>query len=295
MTFPLDAIEKFTRGENILKWFKHYSDMHEGETISELFEQMGHQGLSFFLLQEICAEKLDKKPNESLTKSDCLFSFPLRNVRQKLRLSQKNLELLLNICQTKGQLSFEISENILKISMPILLDLLDSDSKKARQTRADAATRTRLDKEREKEKEEDKEKDISIPANFTANAGNSKSSKGLTSEQKDLNKRIWESYRDAYLLRYKVEPVRNATVNGQISMLRQRLGEEAIDVVSFYLGSNHSFYVGKCHPIGLCLNDAESLRTQMLKGTAITGSMVRNFEKQTALQETLDRIDKEGI
>lgn len=238
--------------------------MHDGETINELFEQMGHQGLSFFLLQEICAEKLDKKSNESLTKSDCLFSFPTRIVRQKLRLSQKNLELLLDICQTKGQLSYEFSENLLKISMPILLDLLDSDSKKARKTRVEAATKARLDKEKEEEKEQIKNKNLS---------------KTEIESQKLLNIQVWESYKNAYFNRYKVEPVRNAATNSKISQIAKRLGNEAVDVVRFYLSHNDSFYIKSVHAIGLCLKDAESLRTQMVRGKTVTTNDVRNFEK----------------
>ena len=110
----------------IMKWFKHYSDMHEGRTIGSLMDEMGHMGLCFFLLQELCAEKLER-PEESgktLEEADCLFSFPVRNVRQKLRISLTNLQRLLDICAANGQLSYEFSGKNLEIKMPILLDFL---------------------------------------------------------------------------------------------------------------------------------------------------------------------------
>ena len=117
-------------------------------------------------------------------------------------------------------------------------------------------------------------------------------SKPVDFEQKNLNKKIWDSYLNAYRLRYGVDPVRNATINTQISGLGKRLGAEAVDVVKFYLAHNDSFYLKGTHSIGLCLRDCESLRTQMLRGTAVTGTMVKSFEKQNKFNETMSQIDK---
>lgn len=113
-----------------------------------------------------------------------------------------------------------------------------------------------------------------------------------TKEFQELNKKIWEAYRESYLLRYKVDPVRNASVNSQISQLGKRLGAEAVEVVKFYLTHNDSFYLKQLHPIGLCLSNAESLRTQMLRGRAITSRDVSNFEKQTDFQSQIERIER---
>lgn len=110
-----------------------------------------------------------------------------------------------------------------------------------------------------------------------------------------LNKRIWESYRQAYLTRYKVDPARNATVNTQISQLGKRLGEEAVEVIAFYLGSNNGYYVQRCHPVGACLSDAESLRTQWLRGRAITRNDVKDFEKADKFNTLINDIREKGI
>ncbi|VEB42956.1 Uncharacterised protein [Chromobacterium violaceum] len=42
-----------------------------------------------------------------------------------------------------------------------------------------------------------------------------------------LNAATWDAYADAYFFRYEVEPVRNATVNGQIANFVKRLGANA--------------------------------------------------------------------
>lgn len=136
-----------------MKWFKHYSDMHRGRTIQTLMDEMGHAGaLSLFLIQEMCAEKLEKLDRD-LTESDCVFVFHERVLRQNLRLSVKKLRTFLELSQNLGQLRFEINGNLFQIHMPILLFLLDRDTKKARQKRADDAEKCRLDKEEDKDKE----------------------------------------------------------------------------------------------------------------------------------------------
>jgi hypothetical protein len=113
------------------------------------------------------------------------------------------------------------------------------------------------------------------------------------SVDRDLNAEIWKAYADAYFDRYKTEPVRNAKVNGQVAQLAKRLGSEAPDVVRFYLSHPKTFYIGKMHEFGLCLSDAESLRTQWAKGRAITNTDLKRFEKNQESRD-LDRLIDEG-
>lgn len=126
-----------------------------------------------------------------------------------------------------------------------------------------------------KEIKEVKEKKFQVPAKNT-----------------ELNKQIWDAYSSAYFIRYKVLPVRNASVNGKISQIAKRLGVDAIKVVNFFLNHNDSFYLKSLHAIGLCLRDAESLHTQMTRGKAVTGTMVKSFEKQVQAREYDEQISK---
>lgn len=107
---------------------------------------------------------------------------------------------------------------------------------------------------------------------------------------KQLNQKIWDSYRDSYASRYKTEPVRNAAVNAKISQIGKRLGEDAVEVVKFFLTHQDSFYLKSLHAIGLCLRDAEALHTQFVRGKAITGNDVRQFEKQSHYADQAARI-----
>jgi hypothetical protein len=90
---------------------------------------------------------------------------------------------------------------------------------------------------------------------------------------------VWEAYSTAYLARYGVEPVRNATVNGQLAQVVSRLGEEAAFVAEFYLSHRNRFYVEKMHPVGLLLQDAEKLRTEWATGRQTTATQAQQADK----------------
>ncbi|EGQ60388.1 Replication protein 15 [Acidithiobacillus sp. GGI-221] len=73
----------------------------------------------------------------------------------------------------------------------------------------------------------------------------------------------WEAYSQAYQKRYGTEPVRNQKVNGQLSNLVKRLGQdEAPAVAAFFVNHNGLFYVRGMHQVDLLLRDAEKLRTE---------------------------------
>lgn len=111
-----------------------------------------------------------------------------------------------------------------------------------------------------------------------------------------LNKRVKESFVEAYRSRYKVDPVINAKFNAAISSLVKRLGvDDAVSVVKFYLTHNDSFYLKTTHSISVCLRDCESLRTQMLRNRPITTNDVRNFEKADHYKSQMERIERGEI
>lgn len=249
-----------------MKWFKHYSDNYRGRSVGRFYKDFGHAGVSwYYLLTEICAEKLEKFSSRDVVETDCQFSFDVAFIKSALRCNLVKAEKWLSTGQALGLWTYKLTETELSVNYPILLELLDSDSKKSRSRREADASQSRLDIEVDK-KEKKSKKEI-IPATKKV-------------EPNPLNSQVWESYKSAYFQRYKVEPVRNAKVNSNISQIAKRLGVEAIDVVKFYLTHNDSFYLKNLHAVSLCLKDCESLRTQMVRGRAVTTNDVRNFEKQ---------------
>lgn len=128
------------------------------------------------------------------------------------------------------------------------------------------------------------------------NTGHLPKSKKLTQAESDQNLSIWKAYSNAYRLRYGIDALKNATVNSQVSNLRKKLGvEESIRVVEFFISHNDAKYLKNTHSFGFCLMDAETLRTQMLRGKAITNTMVRSFEKANQTQELIKDIEENGI
>ena len=57
---------------------------------------------------------------------------------------------------------------------------------------------------------------------------------------------IWKSYSDEYYRRYGIEPVRNRTVNGQLTQVIKRLGaEDAPHVAAYYVRAQRELVSGK--------------------------------------------------
>lgn len=93
----------------------------------------------------------------------------------------------------------------------------------------------------------------------------------------------WVAYAEAYRLRYGVDPVRNAAVNGQLAQLVARLGaDESPLVAAWYVGHKNQFYVGAGHSVGILLRDAEKLRTQWATNRATTQTEAQQADKTAA-------------
>lgn len=87
-----------------------------------------------------------------------------------------------------------------------------------------------------------------------------------TTPQKRSTAPTWEAYRQSYCERYGVDPVRNATVNGQLAHLVRRLGEEeSPEVARYYLGLDTPLYHREGHSVGMLLKHAEHLRTLWIR------------------------------
>ena len=117
-----------------------------------------------------------------------------------------------------------------------------------------------------------------------------------TENQEQIRKATWEAYRTCYQFRYGVEPLRDAKINSQILQLTKRLGAETPSVVEFYLSIESPFYQREKHPVGLCLRDAEKLRTEMLTGDRDSWKKTRpkTFadQRQDALIEQIKKIER---
>lgn len=104
----------------------------------------------------------------------------------------------------------------------------------------------------------------------------------------------WEAYSRAYEDRYNVAPVRNATVNAQLSSFIKRIGfEESPHVAAFYVNHNNQFYVQKMHTVGMLLADAEKLRTEWITKRTVTTTQARQADKTQARGNVFNKLIEE--
>ena len=105
----------------------------------------------------------------------------------------------------------------------------------------------------------------------------------------------WEAYSEAYFSRYGVQPVRNATVNAQLSSFIKRIGfDESPHVAEFFVNHNNQFYVQKMHTVGLLLADAEKLRTEWVTQRQMTGTQARQADKTQARRNVFNKLIEEA-
>lgn len=107
---------------------------------------------------------------------------------------------------------------------------------------------------------------------------------------------VWDSYSTAYERRYGTQPVRNATVSGQLAHFVTRVpAAEAPEIAAFYVRSNNAFYVKKGHSVGVMLPDAEKLRTEWSTGRQITGTAAAQQDQtQANLDGWAEHMSEEG-
>lgn len=109
-----------------------------------------------------------------------------------------------------------------------------------------------------------------------------------------LNREIWDSYSKAYFSKYGTDPVRNATVNGQIAQLGKRLGAEAVHVAGWFPNHRSSWYSQKMHSVGSLLSDCEKLRTEWATNTQMTQAKARDVDRSSGGGNVFLRLMNEG-
>lgn len=105
----------------------------------------------------------------------------------------------------------------------------------------------------------------------------------------------WSAYSEAYRERYGVDPVRNATVNGQLAQVVKQLGlEEAPAVARFYLSHSRSVYVGAKHAVNLLLRDCTGLRTEWATGNRVTETSARQADRTATTGDVFAKLIAEA-
>lgn len=101
--------------------------------------------------------------------------------------------------------------------------------------------------------------------------------------------RPWANYAVAYRQRYGAYPIWNARTAAQLSQLVDRVGKElAPGVAAHFVRMNNQYYVTKSHPVGLMLQDCESIATSMQTGNQMTATRARQMDGTQANASAAD-------
>lgn len=91
---------------------------------------------------------------------------------------------------------------------------------------------------------------------------------------------VWQAYKQAYIQRYGIEPLRNAKIFGQIKNFIAMVGEkDAPHIAAYYVGHNRAYYVQKAHDIGTLLMNAQVITKDYFTGYQTTGITAKWVEE----------------
>lgn len=153
-----------------MKYFRHFSNASSSLKIQKVLDQMGLEGYAqYFLLLELLNEKFDGKN----TKIELHFNEISAKVRIKF---SKKLETFVQKLADFSLLSYQLSGKVYEIDCPMLLELMDKDSKYNRKKRSpddqDATLEGEVNKDRDLKLDLNKEEREKSVETFSLPSGN---------------------------------------------------------------------------------------------------------------------------
>lgn len=271
-----------------MRWFKHYTDNHRGQGIQFLFDELGHFGVAgYWILVEMCAEKLNKYEDHITTEVDCEFSFHRRVVESALRAKSVAVERLLNAGSTSKLFRASRNGNQILISMPILLDLLERNHKKMRFKCNTNDTKTHLEQNR-----------IDIEQN-RIDIEKGEKTKKVTENKSQLpteTKSLIAFYCEAWKSRYNSNPPIGGKEAGIFRTLVKDLGfEKAKNFVNAYLQMPDPWFVTKRHDAATLRLNLNSVEHFITTGKLVTRKDVNELDKRISYQNTIDALRRGEI
>lgn len=137
-----------------MKWFKHESSACKDEVVRKLIDSHGIEAYGIYMiLLELCAEKIDRSLNPSVS---CGWSF----IEYLTRSRRSTVRRVIATCASLGLLVDQSSDSEMVCSIPNLLKRLDNWTKDL-----EVASK-KLPLEQEEEEEQEEEQDILCDSSF---------------------------------------------------------------------------------------------------------------------------------
>lgn len=111
----------------------------------------------------------------------------------------------------------------------------------------------------------------------------------------DTASELWMAWADAYRQRYGVDYPRNAKVNAQLKRIKERIGQDAVEVIRFYLLSNDAWLLKTKHAIGNLAKNPETWLVRWQTGQhTISDRLAREAEKAATADDEM-RVAMEKV
>ncbi len=138
-----------------MKFFKHYTDAHSGQSLMEIGRILGMAGIGqYWTLVEACAAKMEWDRKNEPTIEDCVFQFDRSSLCFILRSKPKYIGSILRVFAEYSNVQTLEDGNNFIITVPKLLECLDRDYKRARPVRGQCAPKKENKKENKNKKED---------------------------------------------------------------------------------------------------------------------------------------------
>lgn len=259
-----------------MRWFKHFTDNHRGQTVQTLWNELGLAGVgAYFIIMELCAEKMESG-------SDFVFTFKRPYFDNVLRMKRKSTENVLRILSESNVLTSTLDDNEIKIEFPILLNLLDRDMKKPRLNRVSSAQSRRLDKELDKELDLDKER-------RRKRTPKKKASPQPTVDP--IGKILTARYCELWKSRYGSNPTILPQHPKQLKTIGEQNGKaRTLQLLDAYFECPESWFVKKRHDISTFSSNLSNITAFLNSGKTISNNELRQFDNAISTKNTLDLL-----
>lgn len=264
-----------------MRWYKHFTDNYRGRSVTSFHREFGHTGVAwYFLLTEICAEKLEKPVSRDIADADCAFGFDKAFIESSLRGTFTKIKRWLDHGVVMGLWSYTETEFELNVKYPILLDLLHSDLMKTRSRREQDAVVSGLDKNRIEKSRKDKNR-VGKPAS-------------LLPLEEPLGKALMARYCELWKSRYGVNPA----IQKHHPKLLKDVGEQngkdrTLSLIEAYFECPDSWFVKKGHDIPTFVGNLSGIARFLESGKVISNNELRQMDNGVALNNTLNAL-REG-
>ncbi len=267
-----------------MKFFKHFTDAHSGESLMEIRRKLGMAGIGqYWTLLEICAKRMDWDHEGPPNIDDCVFKFDRDHLAFLLGTRPSHICMVLAIYEGQGCLTLSSDGHQIFLSIPKLLECLDRDYKRARSDRAPCAPKTKI-----KIKKEIKNKNNTLAdSQVLGNAMRHPPAGGAVPVA---------FYCEAYKEKYRHNPEVKGKRAGILHRIFKDHGETAYRrIISGYFGLPDAYLAQRSHPVELIESKLNEIIRFIETGKVVSRGTAKKFDEKVTQEHGIQAPRIEDI